>query len=230
MKRILIGCPSYNAHAHSQVNERLNQASKLHKVRVYPESGSILPEVFNKLWCAALNGYRRSLIDYFVMLHADVVPEPGWVDKLVELQQAHDADILSVVLPVKDNTGRTSTALGGDDPWDIRRILTLKECHSLPKVFSAIDCRHLVTAPSQLLVNTGCFIADLSKSWTTKHHFTLESDIVDDGKEFRVRASRSEDWNMSRFVNSAGGRVFATTAIFCLHYGGVYFGNDNWGN
>lgn len=222
MKSILLGIPSYNAHRHDDTNERLEHASKLHKVRKRPESGSFLPYVFNKLWCEALNGYKVGTYDYFVMLHADVIPEFYFVDKLVNILQENSADIVSVVIPLKENTGITSTALGGDGPWEIKKRLTLKEVHRLPPTFCAKDCGH----KGPLLVNTGCFIVDLSKEWTKTHYFTMESDIIHANGKYEARATRPEDWNMSRNAYAAGARVYATYEVEAYHFGNMYYGNN----
>src|SRR5689334_10761696 len=68
-------------------------------------------ENFNSLWCKALNSRERDGWTHFAMIHSDVLPEEWWLDTLlVEMARAH-ADVLSVVLAIKDNRGVTSTAL-----------------------------------------------------------------------------------------------------------------------
>jgi serine/threonine protein kinase len=48
------------------------------------EGASILPAVFNKLWCAATE--KGGQFDYWAMCHADIVPEPGWIKKALDIQ------------------------------------------------------------------------------------------------------------------------------------------------
>ena len=54
------------------------------------------------------------------MLHADVEPEEGWLDKAIEEMEARDLDLLGVVVPIKDLQGLTSIALenhSGSGDW-----------------------------------------------------------------------------------------------------------------
>lgn len=127
---------------------------------------SLLARGFNGFLCEALN--RRLAgenITHFVMLHDDVTPEDGWVDKLVREQLKTDYELLSVVVPIKDGNGLTSTAVSDphDDfqPW---RRLTLHEVLTLPETF---DITNIQPRPpgSVLLVNTGCFVLDLTAPW-----------------------------------------------------------------
>lgn len=174
--------------------------------------GSLLAKSFNTLWAAALNtkGSR-----YFVMQHSDVAPEIGFVDKLCRLIAAHRADVISVVLPIKDRRGLTSTAIDGDDKFYPLKQLSIEEVKALPPVFDASDAGH---PGKPLLVNTGCFIADLQKPWAKDVVFSIDDCIKEVQGQFCVGVA-PEDWQFSRFVASRRGKVMATTSIAAEHFG-----------
>lgn len=45
------------------------------------ETSSVLTQTFNALWSMALTQQQRGAdIRYFAMVHADVVPQVGWLD------------------------------------------------------------------------------------------------------------------------------------------------------
>src|SRR5262245_17498739 len=76
--------------------------------------GSLLASNFNRIWCYALNlVHHGERVDYFAMLHDDIDPEKYWLDKLIDELEAQELDLLSVVVPIKDRRGMTSTALAG---------------------------------------------------------------------------------------------------------------------
>jgi hypothetical protein len=190
---------------------------------------SLLAHAFNQLWCAALNFRRQHPVDYFVMLHADVVPERFWVDKLVAEMKRTRADLISVVVPIKTPHGVTSTAIAGETVWQPERRLTMREVMRLPETFSAADCGY----PSRhLLVNTGCWIADLSKFWALDHEvrFQISNRItrsVDGNLECAVEP---EDWAFSRLIQERGGVVLATRKVAVHHIGSSAYGNQTaWG-
>ncbi len=64
-------------------------ASKhLYTTKVVPSS--LLAFTCNRMWCEAINeGYK-----WFAMLHADIVPELGFVDKLINLAEIFKADVM----------------------------------------------------------------------------------------------------------------------------------------
>src|SRR5215469_11944582 len=74
------------------------------------EPGSLLSYVFNRLWCECLNMRRERPVTHFAMLHADMCPDPGWLDILVTELERTGADVMSAVAPIKDQRGLTSTA------------------------------------------------------------------------------------------------------------------------
>jgi hypothetical protein len=199
--------------------------------------GSALGQVFNTLLCGALTlrDMGQADLDWFVMLHSDVIPPAGWVDRLVELATEHRCDVLSVALAIKDPKGLTSTAI--DDPADrfqpIRRI-TMRELHMLPETFTAADCGYPDHA---LLVNTGCMIFNFKAPWVPTPEdpgfpgFTMEDCIrYHPDKKIWKAYLNPEDWQFSRYVHSRGGKVCATRALVVEHEGTIKFTNESpWG-
>lgn len=208
-----------------------------HPMIIRTNDFSLLPNNFNTLWCEALNGYKHGDCRYFVMLHADIIPQPEWVDDLLDLIKLHDADIVSTIVPIKNSIGLTSTAIGDPhDPWKLVKRLTMSEVYDMPETFSAAD----IGFPNNpLLVNTGCWICDLSKPWTrevndhgeSKFAFNIHSrNLLNSEGLFYVDHARPEDWNMSRHVWNCGGKVLATRKVKVTHFGNAGFTNAQpWG-
>ena len=192
-------------------------------------SSSLLALAFNTLWCMALNLREERGYTHFAMLHADIVPEPNWVHTLLEELEAHKADVVSAVIPIKNTAGVTSTALG--DPYDtfkIDRRLTMHEVDALP--FDTFDADALGYPERALLINTGCWVCDFRKPWVEHVRFTIADRIKkgDDGK-FSPCVS-PEDWDFSRQVRACGGRVFATRKVKARHFGPHGYPNYSaWG-
>ena len=199
---------------------------------------SLLGLAFNTMWCEALNGVvdgERHDFDYFVMLHADIEPEPGWLKTLIGEVQRLDADVVSVVAPIKNSMGVTSTALDGGDPWSVYCRLTLSEIHKLPETFDWMDVHNAGMNPLKrpLLVNTGCMAINLRKPWcgqcdengVARFCFTINDRIVGDSVgRFRPQVE-PEDWRMSRLLHAWGCKVYATRKVRLNHHGSFGFTN-----
>lgn len=190
-------------------------------------SSSLLAHGFNQCWCYALNYRKEQPLDYFVMLHADIVPERFWIDKLVAEMVRTQADLLSCVVPIKSMHGVTSTAIAGTDPWTVERRLTMREVMQLPETFSAEDCGF----PGRtLMTNTGCWIADFSKLWIEDVRFQISNRIVRKAFGFDAEVV-PEDWDFARQVAAKGGKVLATRKVALHHFGPNGFGNQTaWGS
>lgn len=110
MANIYLGMPAYSNPEPGAAQAFYECATKHHRTKPIALQGSLLGNVFNRLWCNAVNeGY-----EYFAMLHGDVVPEPYWLDKLHEIMQARGVDVVSVMVPIKTASGFTSTGI--DNP------------------------------------------------------------------------------------------------------------------
>lgn len=167
---------------------------------------------------------------HFAMLHDDIVPEDNWLDFLMEDLLAKNADVVSAVVPIKDGHGLTSTAIdAAEGIFDIERRITMTEAMRLPEVFNAADCGY---PDRNLLLNSGCWVADLTKPWRHKVRFTIQDRIVRDERTGRWQAHvSSEDWQFSRDVQSLGGKVYATRRVRLCHMGALPFANyGTWGD
>jgi hypothetical protein len=98
----------------------LMTASQRHRYILALEGGSLLALGFNQLWCRALNDRREGGITHFAMHHADIEAPAGWLDRLIDEQRRVDADVLSVVVPIKDGRGLTSTGVRHPETGHIR--------------------------------------------------------------------------------------------------------------
>jgi hypothetical protein len=181
---------------------------------------SLLARGFNQAWCTALSAEY----DYFVMLHADIVPQPGWLEKLIELIETTSYRMISAVVPLKSPLGITSTGVGFLDNWyGIRKRLTMQEVFRLPETF---DITHLYAAgilpPAEnpavedvLLVNTGCFIANLTASYAFHtldgdgaliHHFRIEDRVLVRSAQEVWKETRLRGVPMETIANSQDSR------------------------
>lgn len=204
------------------INAILHTVESRRDIRVRIDGSSLLTFDFNNLLCLALN----NPFEWFVMLHSDVAPtRPDWIDVLLDLAELHKADVLSVVLPIKNGQGLTSTAID-TDPWRPMR-LTLKQFAGLPSLFDSEFCQQRFGG--DLLINTG-LMAVRNGDWLKKVCFDFKNKIIkgEDGL-FSARVE-PEDWGFSRYCNAEGKKVMVTQderlhAIHCGHHG-----YTNWGN
>jgi predicted O-methyltransferase YrrM len=201
--------------------------------------GSLLANSFNSSWCTALNMQERFeknnepyYIKYWGLLHDDIVPEDGWLKHLIEEADANEADLVSAVVPLKEFSGVTSSAIDllGDDPfdgghWSVERRLTLTEAHRQKPTFTAAD---LGFADRRLLANTGCWICRFDKPWirevdergNAKLFFTINDRIRRDPQTGLWRTFvEPEDWFFSRQLQNVGGKVCLTTRVKLCHWG-----------
>ena len=92
--------------------------------------------------------------------------------------EAKDLDILGVAIPIKDNRGMTSIAIGEPgDNWRVKCRLSLREIHSLPVTFTSDDIG------GQLLLNTGLWVCRFDPRWNTQVHFEINDRIVELSKQ-----------------------------------------------
>ncbi len=200
---IFLALPSYGSVEHELI-KTVSHASKSPFI-FSTSSSSLLTDNFNCLWCEFMNG------DYthFAMLHSDISAESLWLDKLKEEMDRVNADVLSVVIPIKDSSGETSTAIKGSD-GKVQRI-ALKHLQDYPETFSDED------SGGTLLVNTGLWIAKKG-DWCSKFPgFHTLSDIYFDGT-WKKRCV-SEDWLFSQWAKQQGLKVYATRKIQATHIG-----------
>jgi len=233
------GCPNYEA-----AQAFFLTASQRCDVMRTGQKGSLLGQTFNRLWAAAFDHVQHGAT-HFCMLHSDVAPKDfWWLDSLVaefqKCQAEFNADLLACAVPIKNQTGQTSTAVGDpDDDWDFRRIMQ-RELQQLPETFTAADIPESITEGRRtvLLANTGCWIVDLRNPlWkqlnddgTMRFHFTIQDriSILSDGR--RCVEVIPEDWWFSRLIHQAGGIVAVTRKIPLKHHGFAEWDSEGvWG-
>lgn len=234
MSKILIGLPTYDNRTDAR------QALFLYSARVdnlqtvvQTKQLSALCWCFNWFWANVLND---KTIDYFLLMHADIIPIAPikWISKLIaEAENAH-ADLFSVLSPIKNEDGLTSTALvSAEHPHE--RRLTMTEAMQLPQTFDAGDVAKAFGWQSdsavRLMVNTGLMLVDLRRNrdkWETMWFKTVDR-VEKQGGKF-VATFTPEDWDFSRQAHANGLRVAATRAVTLLHHGAADYRNDQaWG-
>lgn len=197
---------------------------------------SLLTRNCNELWCAALNKREQYKLKWFALLHSDVRPETCWLDKMIDLANKHEADLLSVALPIKNEEGICSTAIS--HPFDTLQTagrITQKQLKKLPKTFDINDVHatlseDLPVRGDFLLANTGCMIVRLDKPWSERLYFTINDTIVLDEEGKWSMKVEPEDWFFTRLVAQYGGRVMVTTEVQAHHVGPMAYNNQGvWG-
>jgi len=221
MTKLLIGLPTYQpgAGVNGQAIQRVYAGHPEWKVDQLEASGSLLAAGFNRLWAHALNLREKGEITHFLMLHADVRPrEENWIDLLFVEMARHEAQVLSSIIPIKDERGLTSTALD-TDLWCPMRF-TQHQIH---------ESRPITWTDERLLFNTGCMLVDFSSDWVERICFTVNDRLVREHGGWQAY-TESEDWNFSRQCRALGVRCFVTRAAAMDHYGTSHWPSDLvWG-
>lgn len=213
---VLLAVPTYNGQLHFDTALSLIAAVQRYgNVHVMPSASSLLPVSFNNAWAAAV----KENFDIFAMIHADIGAETEWLNKLVAEMQATDADVVSAVIRIKDHRDVMSTAYwSGTDAVPLH----IDQVGKLPSTFSIEDVREVVDPEAQaLLVNTGCWVANLRKPWVKWRGFSILSEIAWEESGPIVQVC-SEDWAMSReiiAIENPAKKVLATTKVQTWHYG-----------
>lgn len=196
--------------------------TKTHEIMRMEASSSAANHTFNRLWSEALM-MRECGFKYFAMIHSDVCPEMCWLDILMDELHRLNADVISSVIPIKDEHGLTSTALDKGDLWHVCR-LTMKEVMALPETFDSSDVGY------PLLLNNGLWLCDMTKPWAEQFSFETLNRIsrTKDGKFFAQTIP--EDWLCSRKFHDAGLKIYATRKVKIEHEGFKNFNNyEPWG-
>ncbi len=182
----------------------------------------------NGAWCEAWNRRLVDGWDKFAIQHADVVPDLHFLKIMSDEMNRVGADILSVVIPLKDGHGLTSTGIL-DREANRRAVyrLTMAEIFDLPETFSIEDTHR----PDQILVvNTGLSMYRIDPWFGKFPGFNLLSQIQTEPDGTLVSRFWPEDWEMSRWADSMGLKVFATRKVGVDHWGRFAFSNRHvWG-
>lgn len=178
---------------------------------------SLLPLSFNVGFAVARNMYEAGEAEAFAMCHTDVVPRDLYcISVMIEKMELVKADLLSVVLAMKNRRRMTSTAVEIDQ-WNSRQ-LSLDEVHyGLPDPFTSEDAERVFG--KSLLLNTGLWICKLG-DWCLQARFDDSNDIIrgEDGKWVPVAVG--EDYHFSRQCRKLGLRLAATRSVVADHYDG----------
>jgi len=199
----------------------LRKASlKPYRIGIISKSNSLLANNFNSLWWSALSGDAPS---WWLMLHSDVsVDGIGWIDKMIEIAESRNLDILSGIIPFRSDSGLTSTAIDCDK-WAPRR-LTMTEVMDCPPTFDNGYAAEKFGHP--LLFNTGLMLVRWEGDWRHDVTFTI-NDKVEGGKAM----VEPEDWGFSRWCRARDIRVAVTREVKIIHHDGSrQYSNENaWG-
>jgi len=224
MASICLGIPTYLDRIESSGTMfAVVHCTREHTVAAISSSCSANCWGFNTLWLQALDLRARGFT-HFCLLHSDIVPEDGFIDKLYEAMTRVGADVISAVVPIKDPTGLTSTAIdepyGDMDPRWRKRRLSMKEVFALAPTF---------THP-RILLNTGLMMVDMTKPWVEKVHFHFD-DMIIEHKGRRMAVFSPEDWNFSMDARALGAQLWATREVSLVHVGQQRFPNSSaWGD
>ena len=189
------------------------------------------PGSFNRLWVTALNKRDTLGLTHFGMQHTDVSPKPFPFDILHAEMMRVDADIISCVIPLKDERGLTSTVVqqpGGAMPT---RRLTVREANALPPTFSLLDIPWADKEKDTLLLNNGLWLCRFVEPWVEEVTFRFYETNLKTEAGLWWNHMASEDLAFSFWAAKEKGlRLFATTAVDLIHTGAYEFpSRGDWG-
>ncbi len=231
-QRVLFTIPTYLYQCHSGLLGSMAQITKNHQVQYSTVDSSAQCVVMNAVLIQALEAYEQDKLDWLLIWHSDIVPEPWFLDKMLDIAEEKKADLLAAVVPIKDEKGLTSTALDepvGEVPqeWRVRR-LTMSEVLGKEPV-NGQKLEKTFTLPN-LLLNTGLLLIRMSAPFVDKIRFHFDDQII------RVNGRRRavvmpEDWNFSRDARKLGcTSIWATTEVRLEHKGQATYPNyQAWG-
>jgi hypothetical protein len=174
----------------------------------------------NVAWRTAMQMRRSGMVTHFASLAEDVIPRnDDWLLKLYAIMEEKLAQVVSVVIPIKNDRGLTSTAL--DTPRGIRRF-------TMHEIFAD---RLPTWGEPGLLVNTGCMLVDVRGDWCLGvPGFRMEDSVTQNEHASFVQNFMPEDWLFSRDATKAGARIVATRDVPVRHLGEFGYENDKvWG-
>jgi hypothetical protein len=238
MANVYLACPTYDGTLTSLTARAVwGTAAREHRVLPASWDFSLIPVNCNHHWCAALNTRAANQLEWFAMLHSDIGPEPWWLDKLIAEAIKYGADLLSAVVPLKNEEGLTSTAIlkPGGLFGVFHRLSLAQVLHpEFPETFdvgAAVealarlpgDLRDEGLPRDALLVNTGCMVMRLDRAWADERLYFADLNGIEKVNGELRAACKPEDWYFSHRVAQEGGRVMATRAIKLTHRGVTHF-------
>lgn len=202
--------------------------------------GSLIGDSFNQFWANALNRRAAEGFTHFAMLHADIQPmRPDWLLSLLTEMTLHDAAVVSQIVAIKNHHGQTSAAWlnwpypwnGGVIPANYRGLYHKRDCRNITTAELATLPRTWEAPPGQrLLMNTGCWIADLRAPCFNGPHppyFCVDTWLTREPDGTIVKHCLPEDWHFALQVADLGGKVCCTQATPVIHWGTVGYKTHN---
>lgn len=217
---ILAAFPTYDG---SRVNGEaiFSLAKSPYRVSFIEIASSLLAKTFNTALGYALIE-RQKDVTHLLLMHADIKPlDKNWFDIFFKEMQSVGADILSAIVPIKDDRGLTSTAKEMPNKWEPQRY-TMHEIMEMPETWTAPD----------LLFNTGMLLLDVHAPWFDKCWFTINDEIYleKETNTYRIHVE-PEDWYYSRQVRKLGAKPYVTRKVRIHHGGKLNFANyAAWGS
>lgn len=223
MSYVCVGVPSYNELMPVWALPPLMQLARKHTMHFMPVSSSLLAFSHNLLISSAR---QIEKCDYLINMHNDIVMDPDGLLDLVELCQLLKADVVSAVVPIKDDRGLTSTGTcGAADEWEQVKRFTMTEIMAMPETFGQEVCKE----GDILMINTGVMIIDMKAPWVKDICFTIKDRIIEvEGRPHPIVLP--EDWGLSRDLYKWGAKVYATRKLKLTHLGRMAYPNSQaWG-
>ena len=214
MQRIFLGIPTYDNTVHTSCMMGVLNASKTRVMQVACNGSSLLPHGFNILWAMG-NGSKS---DYFAMCHADIGPDAGWLDTLIDELEATEADVLSAIVPIKSGENVYSTSLchrGCESHYRLH----VNDLAKLPETFGTKELQEVSGEDGELCVNTGLWVCRLGQVWNKQVQFQMHTSIVWDEEGKAYCSIIPEDWDFSQQLHALGLKVMATRKVRVMHSG-----------
>lgn len=223
-RRVFLALPNNHNVANETWQSVLDSGRGDLSVYTWREENSLLAHNFNRclVKCLGMGGF-----DYFALLHADMQADKGWIGTLIDELESHNLDALHAVVPIKNVSGLTSTAVAyDDDEWGLVRRITVRELAELPTTFDIDTLKERFDADAdRLLPNTGCLLLKCGE-WIKDFPGFEVLDRIADGKSEVV----PEDWNFGHWCARNDVKVGGTKAVKIGHVGRWIFRNDEaWG-
>ena len=225
---VFIGVPSYDGRQGGWITTQILQFNDTKTRFDYSlEGSSALTYNFNALWRIVLNNRAYT---HFIMWHEDIEPvDQDWIIKLLDLADQHEADILSVVSPIKSNAQETSTALArGKEFGDYQRV-KIDDLENLPDVFGEPELSKLFgwdKGRRIILTNTGLMCVRMNRRTVLETMcFDVNNWIKRDKAGEFYHLFEPEDWKWARDAQDKGLKVLATKAIKLKHIGRMGYPN-----
>lgn len=171
------------------------------------DKNSLVTFNFNIAWANALNYYVNGQLDGFAIIHSDVAAQDFWLDVLIEEMKRTNADVVSAVIPIKDDRGLVSVAVETSDQW-APRVLSVSDVSFLPSTFDKFDGK-------PLLVNTGLCLYKFGE-WSKTAHFNIADNIRLENGKYCAKVF-SEDWSFSKMCHKLNLKVVATKKVSLWH-------------